>query len=152
MAKTLVRNAASADFPTLLKIDKASFPPGIAYDFVELSYFMRRKGARTLVAEVDGDIVGFLLLEIMSRRKAATLVTIDIRAEHRRKGYGTELLARSEQVLREAAILRYELQVDTANADAQVFYRKHGFVIVNTLKGYYANGNDAYLMAKEISL
>jgi ribosomal-protein-alanine N-acetyltransferase len=152
MTKTLVRNAASADFPTLLKIDKASFPPGIAYDFVELSYFMRRKGARTLVAEVDGDIVGFLLLEIMSRRKAATLVTIDIRAEHRRKGYGTELLARSEQILREAAILRYELQVDTANADAMVFYRKHGFVIVNTLKGYYANGNDAYLMVKEISL
>jgi [ribosomal protein S18]-alanine N-acetyltransferase len=152
MTKTLVRNAASADFPTLLKIDKASFPPGIAYDFVELSYFMRRKGARTLVAEVDGDIVGFLLLEIMSRRKAATLVTIDIRAEHRRKGFGTELLARSEQILREAAILRYELQVDTANADAMVFYRKHGFVIVNTLKGYYANGNDAYLMVKEISL
>jgi len=152
MTKTLVRNARNADFPTLLKIDKASFPPGIAYDFVELSYFMRRKGARTLVAEVDGEIVGFLLLEIMSRRKAATLVTIDIRAEQRRNGHGTELLDRSEQILREAAISRYELQVDTANTSAMEFYRKHGFAIVNTLKGYYANGNDAYLMVKEISL
>jgi len=152
MTKTLVRNAVSADFPTLLKIDKASFPPGIAYDFVELSYFMRRKGARTLVAEVDGEIVGFLLLEIMSRRKAATLVTIDIRTERRRHGYGTELLDRSEQILREATISRYELQVDTANTSAMEFYRKHGFAIVNTLKGYYANGNDAYLMVKEISL
>ena len=152
MAKTLVRNAVSADFPTLLKIDKASFPPGIAYDFIELSYFMRRKGARTLVAEVEGDIVGFLLLEIMSRRRVATLVTIDIRAEHRRRGYGTELLDCSEQILREASISRYELQVDTANAYALEFYRKHGFVTVNTLKGYYANGNDAYLMVKEISL
>jgi len=152
MAKTLVRNAVSTDFPTLLKIDKASFPPGIAYDFVELSYFMRRKGARTLVAEVDGEIVGFLLLEIMSRRKAATLVTIDIRAERRRNGYGTELLDRSEQILREAGISRYELQVDTANTSALEFYGKHGFVIVNTLKSYYANGNDAYLMVKEISL
>ena len=152
MTKTHVRNAVSTDFPTLLKIDKASFPPGIAYDFVELSYFMRRKGARTLVAEVDGDIVGFLLLEIMSRRPTATLVTIDIRTEHRRKGYGTELLERSEQTLREASISRYELQVDTGNAGALEFYRKHGFVIVNRLKGYYANGNDAYLMVKEISL
>jgi ribosomal-protein-alanine N-acetyltransferase len=152
MPKTLVRNAVSADFPTLLKIDKASFPPGIAYDFVELSYFMRRKGARTLVAEVDGDIVGFLLLEIMSRRTAATLVTIDIRAEYRRRGYGTELLDRSEQILREASISRYELQVDTANADALEFYRRHGFVIANTLKDYYANGNNAYLMVKEIAL
>ena len=152
MTKTLVRNAVSADFPTLLKIDKASFPPGIAYDFVELSYFMRRKGARTLVAEVDGDIVGFLLLEIISRRRAATLVTIDIRAERRRNGYGTELLDHSEQILREAAISRYELQVDTANGSALEFYRKHGFAIVNTLKRYYANGNDAYLMVKEISL
>jgi [ribosomal protein S18]-alanine N-acetyltransferase len=152
MTKTLVRNAVSADFPTLLKIDKASFPPGIAYDFVELSYFMRRKGARTLVAEVNGDIVGFLLLEIISRRRAATLVTIDIRAERRRNGYGTELLDHSEQILREAAISRYELQVDTANTSALEFYRKHGFAIVNTLKRYYANGNDAYLMVKEISL
>jgi len=152
MTKTLVRNAVSADFPTLLKIDKASFPPGIAYDFVELSYFMRRKGARTLVAEVDGDIVGFLLLEIISRRRAATIVTIDIRAERRRNGYGTELLDHSEQLLREAAISRYELQVDTANTSALEFYRKHGFAIVNTLKRYYANGNDAYLMVKEISL
>ena len=152
MTKTLVRNAVSADFPTLLKIDKASFPPGIAYDFVELSYFMRRKGARTLVAEVDGDIVGFLLLEIISRRRAATLVTIDIRAERRRNGYGTKLLDHSEQILREAAISRYELQVDTANVSALEFYRKHGFAIVNTLKRYYANGNDAYLMVKEISL
>jgi ribosomal-protein-alanine N-acetyltransferase len=151
MTKTLVRNAVSADFPTLLKIDKASFPPGIAYDFVELSYFMRRKGARTLVAEVDGDIVGFLLLEIISRRRAATLVTIDIRAERRRNGYGTKLLDHSEQILREAAVSRYELQVDTANASALEFYRKHGFAIVNTLKRYYANGNDAYLMVKEIS-
>ena len=152
MTKTLVRNAVSADFPTLLKIDKASFPPGIAYDFVELSYFMRRKGARTLVAEVDGDIVGFLLLEMISRRRAATIVTIDIRAERRRNGYGTELLDHSEQLLREAAISRYELQVDTANTSALEFYRKHGFAIVNTLKRYYANGNDAYLMVKEISL
>src|SRR5262245_38105810 len=152
MTKTLVRNAVSTDFPTLLKIDKASFPPGIAYDFVELSYFMRRKGARTLVAEVDGDIVGFLLLEIMNRRKAATLVTIDIREERRRNGYGTQLLDHSEHILREASISRYELQVDTENASAVGFYRKHGFAIVNTLKRYYANGNDAYLMVKEISL
>jgi [ribosomal protein S18]-alanine N-acetyltransferase len=150
MPKTCIRSAVSTDFPTLLRIDKASFPPGVAYDFAELSYFMKRDGATTLVAEVDGEIVGFLLMEVMDQRRTATLVTIDIRDEHRRHGHATELLAQSETILREKRIRRYELQVDVGNAGALEFYRKHGFENVRRLAKYYSNGNDAFLMAKQI--
>src|SRR5262245_18484269 len=106
MLKTHVRRAASKDFPTLLSIDQAAFPPGIAYDSEELSYFMERENAHTFVAEAGGRIVGFLLMEIVPRRKSATIITLDIPAEYRRNGYATDLLLASEETLKEHQVGR----------------------------------------------
>jgi len=150
MAKTHVRNAVSSDFSTLLQIDKASFEPGIAYDSDELSFFMQRPGSHTLVAEVNGEIVGFLLIEIRRRKKSATMITLDVRKEHQRRGYATELVEASEHILLRRGIQRYELQVDVSNDGAIEFYRKRGFETAHTLKKYYPNGNDAYLMVKQL--
>jgi len=44
----------------------------------------------------------------------------------------------------------YDLQVDVTNTGAIAFYKKHGFTTVRTLRHYYANGNDAFLMVKEL--
>ena len=52
MTKTLIRHATNTDFEFLLEIDEASFPGGVAYDAVELAYFMNREGAETIVVEV----------------------------------------------------------------------------------------------------
>ena len=150
MPKTLVRRAASKDFPTLLSIDQASFPPGIAYNSAELSYFMDREDAHTLVAESDGSIVGFLVMEIAPRRKSATIITLDIPEEHRRQGYASGLLVESEKILRERRVGRYDLQVDVHNEAAIAFYQKHGFETLRVLPHYYSNGNNAYLMTKQL--
>jgi ribosomal-protein-alanine N-acetyltransferase len=150
MVKTLIRNAVPGDFSVLLEIDVASFPGGVAYDAAELSYFMNREGAETIVAEENGEIVAFLILEVQSGRRRATIVTLDVRAAHRRSGYGTRLLTRAEDILVDYGVEVYDLQVDVNNAGAISFYKKHGFRTVRTLKNYYANGNDAYLMVKEL--
>jgi len=151
MVKTFIRQAVSSDFPTLLSIDKASFPPGIAYDSSELSYFMRRDGAHTLVAEVDGEIVGFILMDILPRRKLATVVTLDVPEQYRRQGHATSLLNSAEEVLQNNGIARCELQVDVNNEGAIEFYTKHGFEKIRPLPNYYSNGHDAYLMAKRLA-
>ncbi len=150
MSKSLIRHAAGTDFPTLLSIDKASFEPGIAYDSRELAYYMNRDGAATLVAEIDGRIAGFILLEIHRRKRTATVVTLDVLAENRRRGIGSQLLNASEEMLRNNEVRRCELQVDVNNRDAVGFYVKSGFEVVHLLPHYYSNGNDAYLMAKKI--
>jgi ribosomal-protein-alanine N-acetyltransferase len=150
MTKTLIRHAISADFETLLEIDEASFPGGVAYDAAELAYFMNRDGAETIVAEVDGEIVAFLIMEIHRTYRTATIVTLDVRNGHRRKGHASQLLKRSEEILADYGVECYDLQVDVTNRGAISFYKKHGFTTVRTLHNYYANGHDAYLMVKEL--
>jgi ribosomal-protein-alanine N-acetyltransferase len=150
MPKTLIRHAVPEDFEVLLDIDKSSFPGGVAYDANELAYFMNRDGAETIVFEEDGAIVAFLVMEVHRNRRNATIVTIDVRENSRRKGYGSQLLKRAEEILNDYGIELYNLQVDVSNGKAILFYKKHGFNVVRTLRNYYANGNDAYLMAKEL--
>jgi ribosomal-protein-alanine N-acetyltransferase len=150
MAKTLIRHAVKADFETLLEIDQASFTSGVAYDAAELSYFMNRAGAETLVLEEDGQIVAFLVLEVHRTRRSGTIVTLDVREAYRRNGYGTQLINRAENILLQYGAELYDLQVDVKNRAAIRFYKKHGFQTVRTLSHYYANGNDAFLMVKEL--
>ena len=111
----------------LLSIDEACFPPEIAYDAMDLRHMMSRAGAETLVLEEDGRIVAFLLMEVDRNRKTATLVTLDVLKDHRRSGYASSLLARSEQTLAGLGVTSYKLQVDTQNEGAISFYRKNGF-------------------------
>lgn len=148
--KTLIRYATSADFHTLLSIDASSFPREIAYDYAELAHLMGRPGAETLVLEEDGQIAAFLLMDVNRRRKLATLVTLDVKNEKRRHGYAAELLARSEAILNDQGVVRYELQVDTKNDAALSFYRKHGFQVERRLAKYYPGGRDAWQMAKKL--
>ena len=150
MTKTLIRHAVTADFDTLLEIDQASFAGGVAYDAAELSYFMNRNGAETIVLEEDSEIVAFLIFEVHRTGRSGTIVTLDVRQTHRRKGYATQLLNHAEDILSRYGVETYDLQVDTSNRAAINFYKQRGFRTVRTLRHYYANGNDAFLMMKEL--
>ena len=150
MTKTLIRHAVPADFESLLAIDVSSFPGGVAYDATELAYFMNHEGAETIVLEANGKIVAFLIMEIHRNRRTATIVTLDVCENERRNGYGSHLLKRSEEMLVDFGVEAYDLQVDVTNTGAITFYKTHGFSTVRTLRNYYANGHDAFLMVKEL--
>ena len=111
MTKTLIRHAVTRDFQSLLEIDEASFPGGVAYDAAELAYFMNRHGAETIVAELDGTIMAFLIMEVHRTHRTATIVTLDVRETHRRTGLGSELLKRSEEILTDYGVEAYDLQM-----------------------------------------
>jgi len=148
--KTLIRRAADADFKTLLSIDEASFEREIAYDHAELSFLMKRPGAETFVLEEEGTIAAFLLMEVNRRRRRATIVTLDVRSDRRRKGFAADLLRHSENVLRGYSVETYDLQVDLRNEGALAFYQKHGFQFERRLKKYYPGGHDAWQMVKKL--
>src|SRR5207244_12597200 len=118
MAKTLIRHAVREDFETLLEIDEASFPGGVAYDADELSYFMTRDGAETIVAEEDGEIVAFIIMEVHRTRRTGTVITLDVREAYRRSGYGTKLLQRGEEMLVDYGDELWDLQLEVKNRSA----------------------------------
>lgn len=148
--KTQIRHSTSKDFPVLLSIDQACFPPEIAYDFYDLQHMMARPGAETLVLEEEGEICAFLLMDVDSRRKTATLITLDVLREHRRKGYASVLFSRSEEILKGYGVQQYELQVDVNNDPAMAFYRKNGFMQERLLRKYYPGSRDAWQMVKKL--
>ena len=150
MAKTIIRQATSADFPVLLEIDVASFPLGISYDSEELSYFMNQNGAETIVLEDDGTIAAFIIVDVDRKARSATIVTLDVREEYRRMGYGSQLLRRSEEIILKHDVTLYGLQVDVNNGGAITFYEEHGFRAARKLSKYYPDGHDAYLMIKSL--
>ncbi len=148
--KKRIRPFAQYDFPTLLAIDQSCFDPSVAYDEWELALFMSGPGSRTLVAEADDDIAGFIMVELHPKTRTATLITLDVLKPYRKQHIGSLLLGEAEQILLSEKIRHHSLQVDTQNTAAIGFYEHHGFQTIDTLPNYYGNGADAYVMRKKL--
>ena len=155
-----LRDGRSSDLDTLWRIDQACFPPGISYSRLELAVYMRRSGAFTLVAEQPrgrsksfgdqpGTILGFLVAH-KEAKKTGHLVTIDVVGNLRRAGVGTRLLTAAEDRLSADGIVSIYLETMVSNLSAVEFYKRHSYVEVRTEKGYYPNGADALVFAKEL--
>ncbi len=150
-----LRDFSPDDFDRLHAIDQECFPPGIAYSRRELSFYMKLRGAFTLVAEAGTwakkpDIAGFIVAQ-KHQRRMGHVVTIDVLAPYRRHGLGSLLMNEVESRLREAGCDAMFLETAVDNAAALKFYERHGYVVVKELPEYYPNGLDGYLMLKRFA-
>ena len=148
-----LRDYLPADFDALLALDQQCFVEGIAYTAVELSHYIQRRGSFTIVAErVSGNesrggaIAGFVVGHM--QRDYGWIVTIDTRAEARRSGLGTRLMAAAEERLRDAGAVAIVLEVAVNNLPAVKFYKRLGYTITRTIPRYYLDSLDAFQMAK----
>lgn len=144
-----IRPFNSDHFARIVEIDNACFEPGIAYSEEEFYYLLYIECVKCYVAEVNGEIVGFVIV----REKdvsAGEIVTIDIDARYRRQKIGTELLAFAEEKMKDAGLMRSILQVDTSNTGAITFYTRRGYKKKKHLKNYYRQNRDAYEMVNNL--
>ena len=93
-----------------------------------------------LVAELNGEVVGSAGLHpvgVALRRRHVMVLGIAVAPQAQGQGVGSALMqAMCDYADRWAGVLRLELSVYTDNAVALRLYRKFGFVIEGTMRGY----------------
>lgn len=150
-----IRPFRAPDFDSLWKIDQICFPPGIAYTQMDLTGFITRRKAITLVAEYapgspfTGGIAGFAVAQPV--KKVGRILTLDILPQVRRLGLATRLIHDCEARLRAAGCEQAYLETAVTNQPAISLYGKLGYQILRTLPLYYStHALDAYLMGKAL--
>jgi ribosomal-protein-alanine N-acetyltransferase len=144
-----LREYQERDFDALYALDQRCFEPDIAYTRQELHFFIHRVTAITVVAEENGILAGFLIVD-HERQKSGHIITIDVAEEYRQRGVGTLLMKDAERRSRSLERKAVLLEVAVNNSPARRFYEKHGYVILRQLPNYYKRGWDALLMGKNL--
>lgn len=151
-----IRDYRAADFDRLWQIDQLCFPPGIAYTQMELSGFITRRNAITLVGEfqsgrADDPIAGFVIAQPVRLRKYGRILTLDILPQARRFRLATQLMTRCEERLRALGCGDVYLETAINNEAALRLYRKLGYEVLRTLPKYYSSHSlDAFQMGKRL--
>jgi [ribosomal protein S18]-alanine N-acetyltransferase len=148
-----IREYRVEDFQTLYDIDRACFPPGIAYSRLELAHYMKVRGAFTLVAETKRktpEIAGFIVAQ-RHPKGMGHIITIDILKEFRRDGLGTIIMEAAEDRLKAAGCDAIFLEVAVDNLSAIKFYKNLGYFTLKRIPHYYPNKLDAFMMVKRLT-
>ena len=150
-----IRPFQKADFDTLWRIDQTCFDPQLSYSRPEMAFYMRRPGSFTFVAEAEAGngsaaagILGFIVAE--ARRQRGHIITIDVVAEARRGGVGSELMRVAEERLLRAGVVAVALETPVNNEAAIRFYKQKGYFVEKTVAGYYSGQLDALVMTKDL--
>ena len=145
MYSVLIRPYRVRDSSDIIKIDLESFKSrNPAYDlYIYLTY-----GSEILVADIGNLVVGYVVLQ--HRDFESKIMSIAVKKEFRRRGIGSNLLKKAIESVKEKGKRRLLLEVRVSNIPAQNLYKKYGFKVVDILRSYYADGEDAYLMCLDL--
>ena len=147
-----MRRARSTDIAKIAAIEYVSFPePWNEEVFFEV---LGCYGAAFFVADYDGQIVGFVTaaLEDTGTEIYGHIMNIAVDPLFRKRGIGAKLVSRAEFECLIAGATAMQLEVRRSNVVAQEFYQRIGYRHALTIAGYYASGEDAFLMMKWFTL
>jgi [ribosomal protein S18]-alanine N-acetyltransferase len=131
------------DMPEVLAIEASSFEfPWVEEDFIRC---LRQRNCIGMVAEHDDQVVGFMIYELNKNR--IQVLNFAVAPEFRRRGVGTQMVAKLIGKLSAQRRTRIVLEVRETNLAAQLFFRTVGFRAVSVLRNFYEDTpEDAYLM------
>lgn len=131
------------DMLEVLNIEAESFEfPWLEEDFIRC---LRQRNCIGMVAEHDDRVVGFMVYELNKTR--LHVLNFAVAAEHRRRGIGSQMIAKLIGKLSSQRRTRVVLEVRETNLPAQIFFRENGFRAVSVMRSYYEDTpEDAYTM------
>lgn len=159
----MIRKATERDLPQVIYINRVELPENYPFSFFE--YVLKLNPELFYVAEFKGKIIGYVMAqledsnrrsflipapELIGKGKIVHLLSIAVLEEYQRRGVGSLLLERVIESSKKLEASRIYLEVRVSNTRAQNLYRKYGFKILTKLAAYYMDGEDAYVMVKDL--
>ena len=162
-----IRESRPEDFQALWRLDQECFVRGISYSKKELGWYMKMKGAFTLVAEpaisteptaiekqsgktkAAPGVAGFIVAQDLGKGMGH-VVTIDVQPQLRRTGVGLKLMQAAEQRLQGEGCHTIYLETAVDNDTAIRFYKRLSYFVLKVIPRYYLNRIDALLLAKRL--
>jgi ribosomal-protein-alanine N-acetyltransferase len=153
----MLRKFAVNDLASVTQINTACLPENYTDIFFVDLY--RRHPETFVVAEEDGKIVGYIMCRIemglsnfglSGVAKKGHVVSVAVLPEHRRKGVGKALVLKALDGMRGYGAKQCYLEVRVTNQEAISLYKKLDFEVARTVHGYYADGEDAFVMSVKL--
>ncbi|MBH3462654.1 peptidase C39 family protein [Pseudomonas putida] len=143
------RLATLEDLPALLALENQCFVSD-RLNARSLRWMIAHANASLLVAQRDGQLMGYALLLFHRNTSLARLYSIAIAPAARGEGLGARLLERAERCALEhdRAYLRLEVRVDNPRAIA--LYERHGYRRFAQVEDYYEDHVSALRYEKRI--
>jgi len=159
MGDCILRRCELGDIIPVMEINLRTLPEHYSDYFYES--LLEELPEAFIVAEISGKIIGYIMCKIehgfsnfkkLGFVKKGHVVSIAVIDEHRRKGFGSVLVDEAVKGVKTIQGSELYLEVRCSNNDAVRLYEKLGFSIIQRLKAYYRDGEDAYVMAIEITI
>jgi ribosomal protein S18 acetylase RimI-like enzyme len=109
-----------------------------------------RSNVATWIAEENGQIAGFAIVEWSESESTAYIQTVEVAPEMRGRGVGRELLGRIESSARRAGAGLIWLHVEETNAAALRLYEAQGYRCEGRQENYYPQGRAALIYLKRL--
>jgi ribosomal-protein-alanine N-acetyltransferase len=152
-----LRKFTQNDLRSVVHINSVCLPENYTdYFFIDL---YQRFPETFIVAEENGEVAGYIMCRVelglsnfgfSGVIKKGHIVSVAVLPQYRRKGIGEALITEAMEGMRLYNAKQCFLEVRTTNTPAIDLYKKLGFQITRTIHGYYADGEDAYMMSKKL--
>lgn len=132
MADILIRDAAMTDVQALVELNTKE----MGYDYPadrtgeQLAKLLAGGKDKILVAELDGEVVGYVHLndyDLLYAGHMKNIMGIAVSSSHRRMGIGGKLLTAAESWARESGAEAVRLVSGESRVGAHAFYRSLGY-------------------------
>ena len=152
-----IRPFNPSDLDRVMNINRECLPENYAPLFFINLY--KRFPATFIVAEIGGELIGYIMCRIetgvpsfklLGITKKGHVISIAVLPSYHHKGIGHALIQEATQAMINYKAKECYLEVRESNLPAINLYKKLGFEVARTIRNYYADGENAYLMAKPL--
>lgn len=144
-----IRHAKIEDFSSFVSLEKICFKEE-TFSKKQLKYLFFRAKSIVLVAALEGEVVGSMIILLRERVSYARIYSLNVHPQRRRAGIGRLLMDTALELLKEKGFGKVSLEVGVNNRAAQNLYRQKGFAADKTLRGYYKDGGDALHLVRKL--